>query len=184
MKFWEGRTFAVFHKLEAQGWECESAPHYAQWPPAASGMEANHHDWWKSSWVTDEIQFPFPPFRLVEIQLGNRWNSVPVSALEGRSGEADIPNIFSSTFPKGSTCRENICIPTPPPWLLLAQGIHFSGRWVWRKKGLFPVGLLFGIHAVCVLSELSCQCLLWESGWSLPRSGPSGANRRLTGLVS
>lgn len=39
--------------------------------------------------------------QLMDIQLGNRWNSVPVSTLEGRSGEADIPNFFSTTLPKG-----------------------------------------------------------------------------------
>lgn len=159
MTFREGRIFAIFHKLETQGCECERASHYAPWPPAASVMEANHHNWWTSSWVTDEIQFPFLPLR---------------GAVEKQT---------SLTFSQPLSQRENICIPTPPPWPLLAQRIHFSGHWVWRKKGLFPLGLLFGIHAVCLLSELSRQHLLWESGWSLPRSGPSGANRRLTGLV-
>lgn len=124
MKLWEGRIFAVFHKAETQGEDRKIASHYAQCPPSASLMEAYCYV--------------------------NRWNSIPVSDLEGRSGEADIPNFFWFTLPKGSTCMENICIPTPPPLLLLARGIHFSGLWVWRKKGLFPLGLLFGIHAVCL----------------------------------
>lgn len=65
MKFWEGRIFAVFHKLETRGGGLQNC--LSLCPVAASCLSHGSillcDDCWKSSWVTDEIQFLFPTLK-------------------------------------------------------------------------------------------------------------------------